>query len=185
MSSGRSGGMKRLNTVRSGWWRANSVICGSTRGSHGTHHGLSSSANRRCISTARWMAAPRRRSVMSALALEQLDAGLHQPPCAPRAFARQHLELLAVQPGIVGEEGLYFVEHLRSDVRQVVQMPMTMGVRRDGEETVVALPLLLLFLPLPHLENTDQSGAHDAAGRHGMVEEQQDIERIAIGPQGR
>src|SRR4051812_11948628 len=106
--------MKRLNTVRSGWRRAKSLTCGSTRGSHGTHHGLSGSANSRCMSTARWIAAPRRRSAMSVpgrpLALEQPGAGLEQPLRAAWALARQHLELLAVQPGIVGEEGLNFVE---------------------------------------------------------------------------
>ena len=54
----------------------------------------------------------------------------------------------------------------------------------DGEEPVVALPRLALVLLLD-LEHADQARGGDRARRHGIVEEQQHVERITVLAHGR
>ena len=61
---------------------------------------------------------------------------------------------------------------------------MGMRMRGDGEEAVVALPRLALLLLLD-LQHADQAGRRHATRRHGGVEEQQHVERIAVLAQGR
>ena len=119
-----------------------------------------------------------------ALGLERLGPGFQELARSPRPAAPYDPQLLAVEPGIVGEEGFDFRQQVRAEIIELLERLMGVRMRGHREEPVVALPGFALVLLLD-LEHADQARGGDRSRRHGIVEEQQHVERVAVGAHGR
>jgi len=89
-----------------------------------------------------------------------------------------NFEALSVEVLVDGEEVGDLSEHVGIDLGEVPDVLVARVVFADAEDLLVAEALV------EHLENADGTDLHDAAGKAGSVDEDENVEGVAVVGQG-
>jgi len=116
--------------------------------------------------------------------VESFDGLLHETHRVLGVASPDGVEFLSGQPVVVFEEGLDLRDHLRPEVGQRCNVPVRVGLGGDADQAVVALLPAVPF-GLPRFDSPDHPHLDDAARKRGGIDDDEDVERIAVAALGR